>query len=69
MGLTPSDYYNLTSDLMEASRGAAMQAAGLGARGGVVSVLEGGYDVSRDSEGLGACVEAHIRALSHMPPL
>jgi acetoin utilization deacetylase AcuC-like enzyme len=53
--LLEEDYARMTRDLLELAQGQAAR--------GLVSLLEGGYDLSA----LGASARAHVRALAALP--
>lgn len=55
MKLVPYDYHVVTTQLMEI--------AGKLCQGRMVSVLEGGYDVSATTNALGESVQAHLMAI------
>ena len=56
LGLKPEDFHWM---------GELVQSVADDVCGGrVVSVLEGGYDVSKSSDGLATCAEAHVLALA-----
>jgi len=57
LGLKPEDFHWM-ADLVQ-------QVADDVCGGRVVSVLEGGYDVSKTSDGLATCAEAHVLGMAN----
>ena len=55
MKLNPFDYHALTTHLMHV--------AGRHCQGKLVSVLEGGYDISPKTNSLAECITAHLQAI------
>jgi acetoin utilization deacetylase AcuC-like enzyme len=56
VGLKPEDFHWMTGLIKEV----AEEVCG----GRLISVLEGGYDVSKGADGLATCAEAHVKALA-----
>ena len=59
LGLMPVDFHSITQQITSI----ADKIVATGGRCKVVSVLEGGYDVDKRTDGLSACVEAHVSSL------
>ena len=45
-----------------------MNRPGCSGAGRVVSLLEGGYDIKRESQGLASAINAHVKAMRKHPP-